>query len=88
MHMVHITGWRAGLYKINLTKTVRAHLGGGLAEAKGCTDQVLDGIEVTLCVPNAETARVLARELDVLGAEVTLELETLLPRSAHDAPRL
>ena len=77
MPKVRITGWRRGLHKINMTKTIRKHLPFGLAEAKHCTDQVLAGKEIVLDVPDATTAQLLARELDALGAEVVVELETL-----------
>ena len=70
---VRITGWRPGLEKISMTQALREHLGLGMAEAKGCTDRVLDGKELVLHAPDRETAVALAAALEQLGANAVAE---------------
>ena len=73
MAKVRITGWRHGLNKIGLTKTIRVRLGFGIAEAKIYTDRVLEGEEVVLEVHDAASAKVFAHELDALGANAVCD---------------
>ncbi len=70
MAQVRITGWRYGLKKVSMTTTIRDALGLGLAEAKQCTNRVLDGEVVVLDLPDREAAIALADALHELGADV------------------
>lgn len=55
-HIVILEGWKPGMLKISLTKAIRSAAGKGLAEAKDCTDAVLEGKAVTLTFPSAADA--------------------------------
>lgn len=72
MATLEIRGWREGFRKIACTHLLRdrAHL--TLAEAKACTDRVLEGQLVTLSLPDSEIALRLAQELYELGADETV----------------
>lgn len=72
MPSVQIVGWREGFRQSAMTRTLRRHLGLGLAAARAIADQVLDGAAVTLEVPDESVARVLVQELTALGAIATL----------------
>jgi ribosomal protein L7/L12 len=65
---VRITGWRPGLEKVSMTHAIRRASGLDLAESKSCTDRVLEGETVEVKVRDAEAARILAAELQALGA--------------------
>jgi hypothetical protein len=73
MGRVRITGWRAGLKKVSMTKAIRLHGGLNLALAKNCTDSVLDGKTVVVDVPTLNDAHVLVDELIALGAVAEVE---------------
>lgn len=73
MPRVHITGWRRGMQKLSTTQVLRAHLGLGMAEAKGLTDAILGGRELRLEVASAVAAEELAAALRELGVEATAE---------------
>lgn len=75
MHKLKIIGWRYGLQKITLTKTLQAKLSLGLREAKQCTDDVLDGKTVSFELDDLTAAKELADALDKIGAVVELEEE-------------
>ena len=93
---VRITGWRPGLKKISMTHAIRRSSALGLADAKSCTDRVLDGETVDVSVSEVAVARELAEELQALGAvadvvdvKTTVEdaissAESILP--GHAAP--
>lgn len=66
---VRITGWRKGLQKISMTKAIQRSAALGLADAKSCTDRVLNGETVDVSVSDARVARELAQELQALGAD-------------------
>jgi ribosomal protein L7/L12 len=68
MPTVRITGYRRGLQKVAMTKTIRLRSGLNLAAAKTCTDSVLDGAMVTVDVPTSHDAEALVEELVSLGA--------------------
>lgn len=72
MIQVRITGWRHALKKVSMTETIREAIGLGLAEAKGCTDRVLDGEVVALDPPDWKTALSLVHALRELGADAEL----------------
>ena len=70
VYRVVLTGWREGMQKIPVTKTIQRLAGYRLGEAKACTDAVLDGHWVTIrCFSSAE-AQELALALVPLGVEV------------------
>ena len=65
---VRITGWRKGLHKLSTTKAIHRSAALGLADAKSCTDRVLNGETVDVSVRDANAAREPAQELQALGA--------------------
>ncbi len=73
MPKLKIIGWRYGLQKITMTKTLQARLSLGLREAKQCTDDVLDGKTVSFEIDNLATAKELADALDKISAVVEIE---------------
>lgn len=75
MPKLKIVGARYGLQKIEMTKIIRANQSLGLAEAKRCTDDVLEGKVVSLEFDNLEAAQELADALDKIGAVVEVEEE-------------
>lgn len=89
MVQVRITGWRYGLKKVSMTTTIRDALDLGLADAKRCTDRVLDGEVVVLDVPSREAAIALAGALHELGADVEVADggETGTPHLPHPPER-
>lgn len=66
---VRITGWRQGLAKVSMTRTIRDQTGMGLAASKEITDAVLGGASTVVPVPDWEAAVQLAEALQNLGAE-------------------
>ena len=67
MANVMITGWRAGLYKIRLTKALHEHAQLRLSEAKRSTDRVLAGDTVILDVEDDDRLDRLLNEFEVIG---------------------
>lgn len=83
---VRISGWRAGLKKVSMTKTIRDRTQLGLKEAKTCTNRVLDGESVNVPVADWAAALDLAETLQALGAEARPELAaTITPAAERDA---
>jgi len=68
-YIVRISGWRDGLQKVSMTKSIRAMTDLGLKDSKACTERVLEGEVVELAIDDSEVAVQLARRLDELGAE-------------------
>jgi ribosomal protein L7/L12 len=66
---VAITGWSTGLRKVTLTALLQEYAGVGLAEAKRCTDDVLEGRPVVLAVSSRERAAELCHALREIGAQ-------------------
>ena len=52
-----------------MTKAIQRSAALGLADAKSCTDRVLNGETVDVSVRDAKAARELAQELQALGAD-------------------
>ena len=75
MPKLKITGWRYGLQKITMTKTLQAKLSLGLREAKQCTDNVLDGKIVSFEIDDLAAAKELADALENIGVIVEVEAE-------------
>jgi ribosomal protein L7/L12 len=73
MPRVHVTGWRRGMEKLSTIQLLRAHLGLGMAEAKGLVDAILEGRELRLEAATDGTAEELAAALRELGVEATAE---------------
>ena len=76
MVSVHIVGWRRGLRKVSVTQLLNDQLGCGLAEAKRCTERLLDGQLVVLDLLDGTSAAALVRALDALGADAHVDGET------------
>ena len=76
MKTLHITGWRPGLDKVALTKTIRSHTGFGLAEAKRCTDDVVENKPVVFRGLRSSDADAFLTDVRSIGAvaEVSEEL--------------
>jgi hypothetical protein len=68
---IKIIGWREGLLKIEMTKTIRRHTDLDLSEAKAITDAVLNGRAATVEVADEATSLLLREELSTLGAVVS-----------------
>jgi hypothetical protein len=68
---VKIVGWREGLRKVEMTKTIRRHTDLDLSDAKAITDAVLNGRAVTVEVADEATSLLLREELSNLGAVVS-----------------
>ncbi len=79
---VRVTGWRAGLQEVETTRTIRDHLGLGLAAAKALTDRVFAGEEVALEPQDAHAALALRDALERLGADAVVEPSTPI-RTGH-----
>ena len=73
MPKLKIVGGRYGLQKIEMTKLIRENQSLGLAEAKRCTDDVLEGKIVSFEFDDLAAAKELADALDRIGADVELE---------------
>ncbi len=72
MTRIRITGWTRGLDKVAMTKAIRQHSELDLAQAKSCTDSVLDGEAVIVNTPTPHNARLLLEQLLSLGATAEL----------------
>jgi hypothetical protein len=81
MTQVKLIGWRPGLNKVGLTKTLQAEFGLSLGDAKQATDKVLSGQAVTLPAPDRRTAVRVAGMLSNLGVDVDVTPEPV-PRHA------
>ena len=68
MYTLTIIGWKLGLKKISLTKTVRHHTGYGLAKSKRCTDDILNDEVVKFTHLNHEQAQTFLRDITEVGA--------------------
>jgi hypothetical protein len=73
MAQVRITGWNPGFNKVGATKAIRAMAVVDLAHAKSITDAVMAGNDVTIRLPDEESAAQLASELSQLGANAYRE---------------
>src|SRR4051812_43346404 len=80
MTQINLTGWRPGLDKVRLTKTLQAELGLSLSEAKHVTDRVLAGESVSLPVHEEQAAERLAGLLDAIGTTVATDHTPLAPK--------
>lgn len=71
MRRAVITGWRAGLKKVSLTKLLHDACGYSLSQAKGITDSVLDNQSVTLELPDDQFAQIVVslKEIGVKCSE-------------------
>ena len=65
-----LQGWTPGLKKVSTTRVIHTHTELGLAEAKSCTDRLLEGETVHLPAQEAEEAEQLATDLRALGVLV------------------
>jgi hypothetical protein len=63
---ITLHGWRAGLNKVELTRTFREG-GYGLREAKNLTDRLLDGETVTLHLDQFDTLAEAEAALHAIG---------------------
>jgi ribosomal protein L7/L12 len=70
-----MTGWRPGMNKVAVTKTLQSELGWGLATAKRATDDVLAGEIVSLEVVEYGSAERLAESLRGLSVEVSVAMD-------------
>ena len=66
---VAITGWSSGLRKVSLTSLIEDYAGVGLAAAKRCTDDVLEGRPVVLALSSHERAAEFCYALRDIGAQ-------------------
>ena len=82
MTQLNLTGWRPGLNKVQLTRTLQAELGLSLADAKRATDRVVDGEVVSLSLPDHRAAERLADLLVPLGTTVTIQGQPAVPKAA------
>jgi hypothetical protein len=73
MSRVLLTGWKAGLNKVELTTVLRRHAAVGLAQAKQWVDQLLDGQAVAIACRDDEAALQLLESARSLGALGTVE---------------
>lgn len=73
MTAIKLTGWHPGLRKISLTKLLQGELGISVATAKAAVDDLLDGREVLLQVPDQADTHRLVTEIRELGATCQLD---------------
>jgi hypothetical protein len=65
-----VEGWNVGFNKVEFTKLLQKELGLSLSSAKGFTDQVLDGKQVAIDVPQQSLGS-MAAAVQELGARVS-----------------
>jgi ribosomal protein L7/L12 len=75
MKALQITGWKAGLDKIALTRIIRVHTGMGLAEAKRYTDDVLENKPVVFNGLDAKAAEAFLSDVRSIGAVADVSVE-------------
>jgi ribosomal protein L7/L12 len=75
MKTLQITGWKPGLDKIALTKIIRSHTGFGLAEAKRCTDDVLENKPVIFKGLKSSDADAFLADVQSIGAVASVSEE-------------
>ena len=86
-----LNGWRIGLDKVRLTRTLQSELGYTLAPAKSVTDRVLAGEVLTLPLENSYLGEEgLLKTLHDIGVDAILdgcgsEVEDLPPELAREA---
>lgn len=68
MSRVIIRGWRPGMNKVELNRLLRDRAEMSLKESKASVDLILEGKEVSIDIPDRETAKALAEAMDGLGA--------------------
>ena len=68
-----IKGWTPGLRKVSLSTLIQKHTGMGLAAAKRCTDDVLEGRLVLLPLPSKGDAAALCEALISIGAQAEIQ---------------
>ena len=68
MTTVRLTGWQPGMQKISLTRLLESRLALSRSVAKGAVDDVLEGHEASLPVPDGVNADSLVTEIRELGA--------------------
>ena len=73
MTKVAVIGWKPGLNKIELTKTLQRDLSLSLRSAKSLTDQILEGERVEIEVDDSGIESDVVGELRRLGFVVILE---------------
>jgi hypothetical protein len=66
MNTIRITGWKAGLRKISLTKLLQQQ-GLSLGDAKRIVDDILDGREVLLTLSRSSDASAVVTVIRDLG---------------------
>jgi ribosomal protein L7/L12 len=67
MKQLKIDGWKPGLDKVKLTNIIRSHTGLGLAEAKRCTDDVLENKSVVFRKLDSSDAEIFLTEVRSVG---------------------
>ena len=72
MVSVRITRWQPGFKKVSCTQLLQRELGLSLSIAKVHTDEILDGIPLSIPLDSREHAELLAAQLVELGLEVTV----------------
>ncbi len=73
MASLRITDWQVGLNTIAMTKAIRRYAGLNLAEAKLCTEAVVNGEVVVVTIPDARGATALRNELASIGVTASVE---------------
>lgn len=68
MCTITITGWKPRFNKIALTQAIRSYTGVGLAEAKRCTDQILENKLTTFENLTPKVAEAFLKEIREIGA--------------------
>ena len=72
MKTITITGWKKGMAKISLCKTIRRETGNSLPEGKAVVDSILSGGSFSFSVAE-EDVQAISEELDAI--KVTYEIE-------------
>lgn len=70
MTTIRLTGWTKGLRTVSLVRAVNEYATGSLATAKRAVDELLDGREVTLTIPDEARREEFRRVASELGAIV------------------
>ena len=73
MAKIIIRGWKKGLLKISMTKSIQNNTSLGLAKSKDVTDRVLNGEQVVIDIENMDIALKLVNELNQHGAIAEIE---------------
>ena len=70
MTTIRLTGWRKGLRTVSLVQAVNKYATDSLASAKHAVDQLLEGHQVTLTIPDEARREEFRRVPSDLGAIV------------------